>query len=172
MGTRLLQNTVVLLVLPTACVLGPKQEQMIISSQPTSFSGLASQPSAEIIIEALDLSTNTWETIGTTTTTPIPANIGAHDYYYFNTNVTVRSASGWECYYDDDCDLADEGCYDITFRVREPIGLTATLFTFSQESFDCTFDLVIEQFEDSWDSYALCAPDLPTTIVARSCFIY
>jgi hypothetical protein len=155
-----------------ACVIGPREEQMVLTTQPLSFSGLASQPSSMITVEALDLSTNQWEPIGTTTTLADVWSIGARPFYYFNTSITIQSLPEWQCYYESSCDLSEEGCRDIRFRVRESNGLVDVLFTYTDESFECTSDLVLEEFENAYDAYAICNPGLPQEIVARSCFLH
>ncbi len=154
------------------CVLGPRDEQLVITTQALAFSGLASQPSSEIIIEAFDLSSSQWEQIGSTVSSPYLSTIGGRAFYTFYTSVTIQSLPDWQCYYEASCDLSDEGCRDIRFRVREPSGLTSTLFTYTEESFDCTFDLVIQDLEDAYESYVTCNPGYPQEIVARSCFLH
>jgi hypothetical protein len=157
-GTVLVRLSLALIAatLVPGCMLTPRTGDFVDHTLPLEVSGLGSRPNAEIRIEAYHQRDNRWDRIATTTTSGSPLAIGGYDFFYYTTDVQFSQMFEMPCYFDAGCDMGTEGVYDIRLRGEEVGGDGGRLFTFDDDSYDCTYDRIFGLGEDAYSAYWTC----------------
>ena len=115
-----------------ACVQSPYNKQLTQETEHIDLNGWAFKKSATVKVELFNLTTSTWDTVGSTTAASSPTTIGAESLYRWHIRVDLAQAPGTSVdYWGSSCNAPEA-----KLRVKE-IGINRYLPTFDKGGISC-----------------------------------